>query len=441
MMKRFLTLALFLVVLVAGAVAFDVADLDDTDVEHAVDTLLEDIEEADKASGLADAYDHFDDEEYDDEEEEDLVKVKAPFESGDILVSSGAKLVEKSPCGCKGRVKDPSDEYPYDVKCHCEIEKPDPGHLPSLEVTGQSRLNGLAYLGYCPFTSNLGAPMQNGFYQVKGNKPGQIPDRTHPWTHLINARHSNKATNHQLQIASSYKTNDRLFFRKIATSLKSDNPEWNEVAVRSGRNTFQGTQTVQMHPVEGNGNSVGLEFYVDDANPPKVASQHPSIRFHHAYRYWHRLEGRRTGLHVKVGQQQSDHYSAIYASHFRSVSDAKAKRNIRTMENALSKIRNVKAYQYEVLSHGYDHKEITTPSVGLIAQDLLVSLPEAVHEEEATGQKFVDYNALTATNVQALRELADQTENERDFLLQKIDTLHETVKSLQKQVDELRSKQ
>lgn len=78
--------------------------------------------------------------------------------------------------------------------------------------------------------------MPSGFYQglyAQGEVDGS------GWTHLLNLRHSNTANNHQLQIASSYTENDRMFFRKFAAGLGARNPTWYEIATR-GANTFTG---------------------------------------------------------------------------------------------------------------------------------------------------------------------------------------------------------
>jgi hypothetical protein len=110
-------------------------------------------------------------------------------------------------------------------------------------IAGDLTVNGAAKLGYESNISDFGIPLMSGFYQNNGqNITGDVPDTSHLWTHLINARHSNTSNNHQLQIASSYQVNDRIFFRKIATNGTS-NPTWNEVATR-GTNVFDGTQTI-----------------------------------------------------------------------------------------------------------------------------------------------------------------------------------------------------
>ncbi|MCP6760390.1 MAG: polymer-forming cytoskeletal protein [Fischerella sp. CENA71] len=122
---------------------------------------------------------------------------------------------------------------------------------------GNLTVNGAANLGYESNISNFGNPMLSGFYQNGGTEiTGDVPDTSHPWTHLIIARHSNINNNHQLQIAASYQNNDRLFFRKIALAgTTASNPDWNEVATR-GTNVFSGAQTINNNlTVTGTGNS------------------------------------------------------------------------------------------------------------------------------------------------------------------------------------------
>ena len=352
----------------------------------------------------------------------------------DGQISATTRTIVESPCKCTARVANPGSEHPFDVQCTCEVEKPEPGELDQLTVSGTTQLNGLATLGYASFTDNFGKPMASGFYQAKGKKPGRPADSSHEWYHMINARHSNLANNHQFQLASTYSQNDRMFFRKIATGFATLNPEWNEVATR-GSNKFQGKQKILTDPKSGNGNQVVLEILQKDTKPATIRTQHPSIRFHHAYRYWHRLEARFSGLHVKTGKTASEKYSPIYASHFRSVSDAKAKTNIRELGgDVLTAIKGLKGYRYELVGENYEGETANTPSVGVLAQDLLMALPEAVHVDGETGQHFVDYNALTATTMHAVGQLAKEFEAENHALKAKVDDLASQVAELKKMI-------
>jgi hypothetical protein len=113
----------------------------------------------------------------------------------------------------------------------------------TIEPEATLDVNGGAFLGYETTISDFGNVLKSGFYQNGGaDIPGDVPDDSSPWSHLITARHSNRNNNHQLQIASSYRNNDRLFFRKIQhTKAESHNSTWHEVATR-GPNEFSGHQ-------------------------------------------------------------------------------------------------------------------------------------------------------------------------------------------------------
>ncbi|WP_163394189.1 hypothetical protein [Flavobacterium limi] len=96
--------------------------------------------------------------------------------------------------------------------------------------------------GYASSLSNFNIELPSGFYQGL-NPNGKVDPNSHDWNHLINLRHANPDNNSQLQIASGYAENDRLFFRKFARVLGSNNPDWHEIATR-GTNTFNGNQSV-----------------------------------------------------------------------------------------------------------------------------------------------------------------------------------------------------
>lgn len=115
-----------------------------------------------------------------------------------------------------------------------------------LDVEGGALLGYASSLNATGLPGDFGMPLKSGFYQNGGAElTGDVPDGTHPWTHLIVCRHSNTANNHQLQIAASYAENDRLFFRKMASGsvTAAENSAWNELATR-GANTFAGNQVI-----------------------------------------------------------------------------------------------------------------------------------------------------------------------------------------------------
>ncbi|SHH87958.1 hypothetical protein [Flavobacterium defluvii] len=100
--------------------------------------------------------------------------------------------------------------------------------------------------GYAPATiSDFSAPLKSGIYNgLNTSTIGMAPDNSNVWQHLFAARHISTTNNYQLQIASSFTVNDRLFFRKIiASDLSSSNSNWVELATRT-TNTFSGNQIV-----------------------------------------------------------------------------------------------------------------------------------------------------------------------------------------------------
>ncbi|SHL46757.1 hypothetical protein [Flavobacterium chilense] len=96
--------------------------------------------------------------------------------------------------------------------------------------------------GYAPGIGDYTIPLTSGVYSGT-NAIGGIPDASHGWNHIFVIRHGNPNNNHQLQIASSFSENDRIFFRKIASDLTPSNPTWTELATR-GANNFIGSQNM-----------------------------------------------------------------------------------------------------------------------------------------------------------------------------------------------------
>ncbi|MCV9932815.1 hypothetical protein OIU80_11020 [Flavobacterium sp. LS1R47] len=98
--------------------------------------------------------------------------------------------------------------------------------------------------GFAPlYTPDFTAPLKSGVYGGF-NAIGSNPDLSYSGQqHLFVIRHTSQVNNHQLQISSSFITNDRLFFRKIANNLVASNPGWIEIATR-GDNTFEGSQNI-----------------------------------------------------------------------------------------------------------------------------------------------------------------------------------------------------
>lgn len=61
------------------------------------------------------------------------------------------------------------------------------------------------------------------------------------------------------------------------------------------------------------GKFVMFELFQDDVSTPAVPEVYPSIRFHHAHRYWKRIEARSEGLYIKDGNISVDTLASLYA--------------------------------------------------------------------------------------------------------------------------------
>lgn len=109
----------------------------------------------------------------------------------------------------------------------------------SLTISGQQLGDG--YISWIP--SNFNSRMLSGAYQSPNAETGFPDNLSHfQYKYLFNITTSRPSDPYfsQFQLASSFESNDRLFFRKM--NANSMNAHWYEVATRS-ENTFTGHQT------------------------------------------------------------------------------------------------------------------------------------------------------------------------------------------------------
>lgn len=95
-------------------------------------------------------------------------------------------------------------------------------------------------------------------------------------------------------------------------------------------------------------------------------------------------------------------------------SDKRLKSNIAHIENALDKVTQLNGYTYTL-------NQTNTRSTGLIAQEVLAVLPEAVHGSEDT-QYSLAYGNLMGLAVEAIKEL----ETKLASALARLDALENT---------------
>jgi hypothetical protein len=105
----------------------------------------------------------------------------------------------------------------------------------------------------------------------------------------------------------------------------------------------------------------------------------------------------------------------IYCSgEITAYSDRRAKKDIETISEPLEKINHLTGCTFEFTSNSnnedYQTSKVTSRSTGLIAQDVLDVLPEAVHCNP-DGQYSVAYGNITGLLVEGIKALQKQNEN------------------------------
>ncbi len=109
-----------------------------------------------------------------------------------------------------------------------------------------------------------------------------------------------------------------------------------------------------------------------------------------------RVDGSRSrnaGLVVGKGKGQ---FADVWAANFRRGSDVRLKKDIKTVENALQRLENIRGVEYKLKSN--DQKNI-----GVIAQEIEKDFPSLVNESP-NGYKTVDYDGLVGVLIEAVKE-------------------------------------
>lgn len=88
------------------------------------------------------------------------------------------------------------------------------------------------------------------------------------------------------------------------------------------------------------------------------------------------------------------------AQDFDALSDVNYKENINTVNDALSKVAQIRGVKF-------DWKESGLPSYGVIAQEIEAVLPELVHGDDP---KAVNYNGIIGILIEAIKELKAEVE-------------------------------
>ena len=100
-----------------------------------------------------------------------------------------------------------------------------------------------------------------------------------------------------------------------------------------------------------------------------------------------------------------------------SFSDKNLKHNIKTIENALFKVRQIRGVTFDWVDSYLKDKDpsLDKRQTGVIAQEIAAVLPEVV-TESSNGELLVSYDKIIGLVIQSINELADQVDEIEKFI-------------------------
>ena len=93
-------------------------------------------------------------------------------------------------------------------------------------------------------------------------------------------------------------------------------------------------------------------------------------------------------------------------------SDIRSKKNLKIIDNALSKVNKLNGYFYDLNINGTD---IWYQQAGLIAQEVQKVLPSAVKVDNHTELLMLNYNQIIGLIVESIKELDNRTRKKSIF--------------------------
>jgi len=127
------------------------------------------------------------------------------------------------------------------------------------------------------------------------------------------------------------------------------------------------------------------------------------------------------GIGDSTPSYKLDVNGTIRATAFLYPSDARLKKNIEEIPNALEKVLQLRGISFEWIE---DNEDNNKKNLGLIAQEVEKIFPEVVATDKATGLKALEYGNLISPLVEAIKEQQEQIEELKKEI--------ENLKSLQK---------
>ena len=111
------------------------------------------------------------------------------------------------------------------------------------------------------------------------------------------------------------------------------------------------------------------------------------------------------GYVVYMGGNQSTSSTTVSvngiteSTSFNATSDIRLKENITNLDNSLDKICNIRGVNYN-----WKNDETKTKTAGVIAQEVLEQIPEAVNDNDSE-KLSVNYNSIIAHLIESVKEL------------------------------------
>lgn len=137
---------------------------------------------------------------------------------------------------------------------------------------------------------------------------------------------------------------------------------------------------------------------------------------------------------LRVGNATGGGYGPVLASAFTVSSDRRLKKDVKVLEDNMSRISQIAGVSYK-----YSDKKFTQkPQIGVIAQDVQKVYPEAVLEDEK-GILSVNYAVLVAPLIEALKEFYREWQSDKVELKRDIASVDERVQRLEAENQALRA--
>ena len=181
--------------------------------------------------------------------------------------------------------------------------------------------------------------------------------------------------NGEWNLIKSVSTNDQNSYEwvRILVSFYTGSINWRDVKVYVDNNHYR-----------------GLEYRSNFAGIVRAATDVRAPIFYDSANTAYLFDGAATGTSINVAG------SIIAAGNVTAYSDIRLKSNIKPIENAINKVRQINGVTY-------DRKENNKRHTGVIAQDVLRVLPEAVEGSEE-GMYSVAYGNMVGLLIEAIKE-------------------------------------